>query len=134
MIEYAATIKSAQWDKDFPIEADLIYRQHVAPAVLDLEQEMKGNSFVRHLLDKAIHSKMLELTGALSATSLTVMFSHLNGLGDIAHLSLVAATSGLGAEALRIWMDTNQARSSAQHALEQNHLYFAYCANQMLAK
>jgi hypothetical protein len=134
MIEYSTTIKSAQWDTDFQLEADLIYRQHVVPAVLDLEQEMKANSFVRHLLDRAVHSKALELTGALSATSLTVMFSHLNGWGDIAQLGLAAAGSGLVGEAIRTWVDAKQKHSSTKDMIEQNHLYFAYRANQMLAK
>ncbi len=49
MISYSDSLQSMPWDNDFEKECDLLYDKEVAPALLEIEECTKDNSFIKNL-------------------------------------------------------------------------------------
>jgi hypothetical protein len=52
MLKFSKDIKDASWDDDFGLSAEIVFRPEVAPAILNIEQEVKGNRFMMELTDR----------------------------------------------------------------------------------
>ena len=50
--EYSETISSAQWSKDFEHEVNQVFIQKVEPAILDIEEQVKSNSYLKRLTSR----------------------------------------------------------------------------------
>jgi hypothetical protein len=129
MIKFSSQIESAPWDKDFPQDADQVFRSEVAPAVMALEEEEKSNSFLSKLTSK-VAEKSLQLGGAASASAaisaLAVRMLNLP-LADVAALAAGPAiiAGGVAYSAYREWKEQQQ-------ETEGNSLFFYYKAGTLL--
>jgi len=64
MIRFSAALKEAPWDDGFRTEAELILLQEVEPALKELDELIRENSYLRHLVDAVIGDRKT-LVGAL---------------------------------------------------------------------
>jgi hypothetical protein len=118
---YSRLIESAQWDTAFRQEADLIFREHVEPAVLEIEEGVKANRLVREIARRLAVSPVLPAaSSALGALVSTVAaFSPLAG----ACLGLVAGMGTLTYSAVEDWQERHR-------DIQRNQLYFYYGAGE----
>jgi hypothetical protein len=119
MLKFSKEIKNASWDDDFSRAAETVFRQEVAPAILEIEAAVESNRFMIELAQRIVPASGV----ALSALALS--------MSNLPHAALAAlsigvtATSAAVIQAFRGWADKRQ-------ATEQNHLYFYYKAGQFL--
>lgn len=119
MLKFSTEIKNASWDDEFGLDAETVFRQEVAPAILDLEEAVKSNRFLAEL------NQRLVPVGAVALSGLALSISNLPN-GALAALAIGGATaSATVIQAYRGWAEKRQ-------ATEQNHLYFYYKAGQFL--
>lgn len=123
IVQYSRQVQSAPWDKDFPIEANEVFVEHLAPAILEIEEACRSNSFLRKLLP-SLGEKPIEPLGA-PVMGLIVANS--------AHLSEILATGvGLvGGSALLAYRTYDSFKQERQR-IESNQLYFYYRVAQLL--
>lgn len=119
MIGYAKAIESAQWDETFRHEAEIMFRQHVEPAVLAIEEELRSNSLVGEILRKFLRSPILPS----SSSALGLFVSKLESFSPIlgAGFGLALGATVLTYDAFEEWRARNQ-------DVERNQLYFYYRA------
>lgn len=116
--EFSDEIAAAAWDADFPVEADRVYRQRVAPAVADIEEQVASVGYLRELV-----ARYAERPGQfvpLAAPALTVALTS----QDVLSQALAAVFTGLSvaanaAEAWRAWGD-------ARRDVRAQRLFFVY--------
>lgn len=66
VIAYSENIQSLPWDDDFEFECSTLYNREIAPAVLEIDELTKENSFMKNLFGKmAADGEFLKLTGGL---------------------------------------------------------------------
>lgn len=119
MIAFSAAIRSAPWDDEFAHEADLIYREKVAPAVVDLEEAVQSNRYARELVGRLVAQPIVpQRDGAVG-----LLVAQLGAFPALAHLAMALGT-GLGAVALAY--DTWRSTQDRASELEQNQLYYFY--------
>ena len=129
MINFSDQIESASWDKDFALDAERVFRSKIEPAVLELEDEEKSNSFLSKLTTK-VAEKSLQLGGAVSASgavsALAVRMLNLP-LTDVAALAAGPAivAGGVAYTAYKEWREK-------QKEIEGNSLFFYYKAGSLL--
>ena len=129
MIDFSDQIESASWDKDFALDAERVFRCKIEPAVMELEDEEKSNSFLSKLTAK-VAEKSLQLGGAVSASgaisALAVRMLNLP-LTDVAALAAGPAivAGGVVYTAYKEWRDK-------QKEIEGNSLFFYYKAGSLL--
>ena len=57
VMTYAESIKSASWDEDFSVEAELVFRQHIEPAVLEIEDSVRSSSSLLSMATRKVADK-----------------------------------------------------------------------------
>lgn len=119
MLKFSKDIKDASWDDDFGLSAEVVFRQEVAPAILNIEGEVKGNRF------------MMELTERLApfVTGASVLAVSMSNLPPPAVAALAIGGATVAATAIQAYRRWAEKRLKA----EQNHLYFYYQAGQLLS-
>ncbi len=124
VISYARAIETAQWDTGFMEEADLIFREKVAPAIQDIEDAVKSNKLLKALLARSTQSVTVPTSSALG-----LILSGVAAFSDIAGaaLGLSVGTAAVGAQAVQDWREKNQ-------EIERNQLYFYYRARGEIEK
>lgn len=124
MIKFSSGVKSASWDEDFVSDADQVFRREVEPAVLDIEEEIRANSFVAELTRKAVDAQAVLTGGSASALAVTTL-----GLPAIAALAVGGGVGGGKAayDAYREWNKNNR-------EVEQNQLFFYCKAGKLLSE
>lgn len=124
VISYARVIQSAQWDSDFQDEADLVFRERVAPAILEIEDAVKSNTLL-----KAFLSRSTETLTVPGSSTLGVILSGIAEFSQIAGAALgfAAGAAAVGASAIDDW----QAKTKD---IQGNQLYFYYRVGQSLQK
>lgn len=123
VISYAKEIRTASWESDFSVEADQVFREKVAPAVIALEEAVKSN---RSLAD--IATKKLSKEGIVASSFFSFVISQLPALSTFAKMSLMGAI--FGATAVR---DIIHELKEQNRNIEQNQVYFFYKAKQLLS-
>lgn len=122
MIGFSDSIKNASWDKDFPADAEGIFRRHVAPAILDLDEQVKSNTFISKFM-RELSTRSFQvgtaITGSATASALIAQMSNLP-LAQIATLAIPVIT--IGGVVYKAHDDWKSATQSA----EQNNLFFYY--------
>lgn len=120
MLRFSGNIKNASWDEEFDQSAELVFRQEVAPAILNIEAEVKSNRFMMELTERLVP------VGAAGVSVLAVAMSNLPS-SALAALALGGATvaSGTLVQAYRAYVKKRQ-------EIEQNNLFFYYKASQLL--
>jgi hypothetical protein len=125
MIQFSEKIKTASWDKDFPMEAEQVFYREVEPAVLDIEDAIRSNSYLATLVRKIADKPLLVPGGS----ALALVVSQLSFLPDIAALCL-----GIGTAASPVVYDVRREWRQKQQAIEQNSLFFYYGARERLTQ
>jgi hypothetical protein len=129
MIKFSTQIESASWDKDFPQDADQVFRSEVAPAILALEDEEKSSSSLNKLTVK-VAEKSIQVGGAVSASAaisaLAIRMLNLP-LVDVAALSVGPAivAGSVVYSAYQEWKEQQQTNKG-------NSLFFYYKAGSLL--
>jgi hypothetical protein len=121
MIEYSESINNAQWDQDFPSDAERVFREKVAPAILDLEEQVRENKYLRELIKSATNPATWLVT---VASQLALRMSNLH-LSELANLSILALIQGVNA--FYGW-------KGKALELSQNKLFFCYKAGTFLSE
>lgn len=125
IIRFTRDIQSASWDKEFPKEAEQVFREYVEPAVLDIEEACKSNRLIFRLLPDIVEKSAIPVStsalGLLLAEASQLPAIVVGGLGFTAGASAVALRS------VKEWREKNQ-------AIEGNQLYFYYKAEKLLSK
>ena len=125
IIGFSDDIKSTPWDKGFPIEADKIYHRDVKPAMLDIEEAIQSNNFMR-----TVAKKFKEKPTTLPATSLiTMAISQFSSLPEE-----LTASLGLGIGSASLLYEAYEEWKKNKKSAEQNNLYFYYGVGERLKK
>ncbi|MGA7732311.1 MAG: hypothetical protein WCD37_13710, partial [Chloroflexia bacterium] len=125
VIGFAERIKSAAWDSEFSSDAETLYRQDVAPAILDIEETVKANRELTALLPK-LSNESLTIVGG---SAIGWVISQLSALPEIARHTLGVGIPAaiLVSESMREWREKHR-------EVEHNQLYFYYKTKTMLAR
>jgi hypothetical protein len=119
MLKFSREIKHASWDNDFSLAAESIFRQELAPAILNIEEEIRSNRFLMELAQRLVPA------AGVGLSALAVSMSNLPNAA-LAALAM-GATAGTATiiQAYREWAEKRRAAT-------QNQLYFYYKAGQLL--
>lgn len=124
MLEFSDEIRSAAWEKAFPLECEMIFMKRVAPSILEIEEAVRSNKRLRVFTETFIQEK-----GLLAISSLGLVLASANNLTATVSQFLPPAAAGtviLGKSEL-----THQKRRGE---IEQNQLYFYYKAGELLRR
>ncbi|HVG32089.1 MAG TPA: hypothetical protein VM911_03385 [Pyrinomonadaceae bacterium] len=124
VIGFSDNIKDAAWDENFSFDAEQVFNRDVAPAILNIEDEIKSNSYLKELARKWFDKSLL-LTGG-SALTLAV--------SNLPVPSLAALAVGVTYNTITAFYDTNKEWRAKQQAVERNNMYFYYKAGKMLSE
>lgn len=123
IIEFSESLRTAAWDEEFPLEAEQVFHRDVAPAVLDIEEEVRSNRSLLSLLNRGLRKPAA--TGGI----ITVALSQLSALPELALYASLGGTV-LATSSVLLSMINDYKEESKQ--LEQNQLYFYYRAGKLL--
>lgn len=121
--DFSKEIEFAAWDKDFPMEADILFTQKIAPAIQEIDEASKANSYIWELTSKAFPT-------AVTISTLAPIAAAIASGGDL--MVLLTAAAGLIKTTLSVrgtWMEKKRSQQ-----IEGNKLYFYYDAKQRMRK
>ncbi len=123
IIKFSADVQSASWDKEFPKDAERVFREHVEPAVLDIEDAVKSNRLLFRLIPDLVDKSVVPA----SASALALLLAQASQLPSIVAggLGLAAGASTTALRSVHEWNKENQ-------TIQSNQLYFYYQAGKML--
>jgi len=119
ILKFSGDIKNAGWDEDFGEDAERVFRQNVAPAIVDLEDAVESNSFLIEIANRIVPA------GAVAASALALSISNLPNAA-LAALGI----GGVVGTATIVQAYTGWAEK--QRTAKQNQLYFYYRTGQLL--
>jgi hypothetical protein len=119
IIKFSRDIESASWDKDFLIEADQIFIEHVQPAILDIEEACRANKFLSSLLPNLVDKPLLVATSALG-----IVLAGASQSPEIIAAGFALGGVAVGLRTVQEWQKKNQ-------EIKRNHLYFYYKASKL---
>jgi hypothetical protein len=125
LIKFSETIKSAAWEKDFPADADNIFRRDVAPAILDIEDSTKSNKLVVAII-RGLTEKPLTVP---SGSAIGLAISTFSGLPEALTMSI-----GASAAASTVIFDAYKAWTEKNLHVQQNAMYFYYRASKKIER
>lgn len=121
MIKFSEDMKSAAWDADFQDDVATIFYRDVAPAILDIEEQVKSNKQLLPLANK--------LLGDLGTGTLVAILVSQAQVPDV-----LAQALGVGVGGLRVAQNVRDTWKEKQSKVEQNQLFFYYRAGKLLKK
>jgi hypothetical protein len=123
MLRFSDSIKAAPWDKDFAPEVQTLIDREVEPAIVEIEDAVRSNSYLTQVLLR-VADKPLTLAGG---SALAIAVSQAEALSALAAqgLGLTAAAAINVASAHREWKER-------QREVHSNELYFYYRARKRL--
>ncbi len=119
MIKYSSEIKNAPWDKEFPFDAETVFRRDIEPAILDIEDSVKSNNYLSKLVRKAADKPL----SIVSGSALGLLMSPLSELP-----ALLTTSMGLAASASLVAYDVYKDWKESVTKTQQNNLFFYYKA------
>jgi hypothetical protein len=124
LIGFSEEMKNAPWDNDFPVEADQVFHQRVAPAILEIEEQVKQTQSLANFASRLINKPLA------SGGSLSVVISQAFALPDLASTALtMGGLTSSGATAIMEYREIWKERRD----IERNQLYFYYKAGKLLS-
>ena len=132
MLEFAQSVALCPWDSSFNSEITMLFDKDIAPAILDIEEATKNNSFVRNLGKKFFNDE-----GAWKSTGGIVLSILTSGIFANFMSALIANSVPVITSASIVGAKTYQAFSeykSEKQNIEGKDLYFYYKAGKMLKK
>jgi hypothetical protein len=124
IIQFSRDAQSAAWDKEFSKEAEQVFREHVEPAVLDIEEACRSNKLLLRILPTLAEKPAVPLTTSV----LALMLAQASQLPEmvVGGLSVAAGVSAATLRSVQEWRERNR-------EIEGNQLYFYYKAGKMLS-
>jgi hypothetical protein len=125
MASFSDSIKAAQWDVDFPVEAEALFYREVEPAVTEIEEAIKSNRFLKELANRVLDKPItLPATSALGI-----------GLGQLHLLPAIASAAfGTTIGAAHMVGGAYQTWQEKTKTVERNQLFLYYRARQRLTE
>lgn len=132
VLSYGESIQSLPWDDDFEYECSMLYNKDVAPAVQEIDELSRENSFIRNLTGKVVSDeKFLEsvpgLVMSVAAAGIIPSFTD-----AISVDTAILATGGAWA-AQKIVAAYNEHQDKKKE-ISKKDLYFYYKAGKRLSK
>jgi hypothetical protein len=124
MLDLSSRMSNAAWDEAFPEEADILAVREVEPAVLEIEEQVQANKYLRQLLSD-IADKPVMPVGGTFLSLVVAPATHLPPL--FAHALLGGSVAGLTA------LNTYRNWREEQLKIEGNQFYFYYGVRQRLS-
>lgn len=118
MVELGNAIESAAYEDGFSEEVDEIYRSRVEPAILDLEEAVHSNSYLRVLVGEVV-------SDAKAILAATITF----GVAQSADLPTLLAG---GAAVVPAIAAAGVKHRQASTGIKKNEMYFLYQTNLLL--
>lgn len=125
MIKYSEEIKHEVWEEEFINDAEKIFLREIEPAILDIEEAVKSNKYLSHLVTGLLNKPMV----IPSTSGLGVLISSLSNFPKFsaAALGLIAGTGLIAYNAYKEWEEKSDQLKRAQ-------LYFYYKTGNLLNK
>ena len=125
IIQFCENIRSAQWDRDFPSDAEEVFYRDVGPAILDIEEAVKSNKLLSSILRKFVDEPVALLPGSI----FSIVLSQFSSMPDEIALSL-----GIAISSAAIVYDAYDEWKEKQREIEKNQLYFYHQAQKKLSR
>ncbi len=120
MIELGKLVESAAYEEGFADQVDELFRVEVEPALLEIEEQVRANSYLRVLVGEIVGDTKTLLAGVL-------------GVG-IAHAADVPQlVAGAGAAVGQAMAKAAWEKHSREGKISEHELYFLYRTEQLLA-
>ncbi len=132
MLRYTDNIQSLPWDKSFESECYLLYDKEIAPAILEIDELTRDNSFIKNLgikvlTDESIWQNIGGLVISIAAAGAIASFSD-----AIATDAAILTTGGTWA-ASKIANTFNEYRKNIKD-INRKDLYFYYKAGKRMSR
>lgn len=125
IITYSRSIASSAWEPSFASEAELVFREQVEIAVLEIEEQVASNTLI-----KTIMRKVTDPTAVIVPASASVLGVVVSTAGDVSHL--LGQTAGYAAGAALFAKAVADELRADRDNLERHKLYFYYGARHEL--
>jgi len=119
--QFSESIENAIWDDDFDSDVEHVYRKGVAPAVLEIEESLKQNTFCKHFFKKET---------AAQACAVPIVSAAL--LGSIESVSDLFPVLLPSVSAAAVFATTWHAMKQEKLNIEKNKMFFFYKAGDKL--
>ena len=132
MISYSDTLQTMPWDKDFEAECSMLYDQEVAPAITEIDERSRDNSFLKNLggklfMDKDFMTTAGQLAISVAAGGVIQKFAETGSMDP----ALVTAGGVWAAQKLKSAYDEY---AEKKKEIQRKDLYFYYQAGKKLSK
>ncbi|GHU75038.1 hypothetical protein AGMMS49992_18170 [Clostridia bacterium] len=123
-LKYTRSIQEIPWSNDFSIEATLLFDSEVSPAIYEIEEMTKENSFIKNLRSKIFSDKdTLSVLGGLAVGI---------SAAGVLQSATSAIVAGGGAVLLSKIMQTISEYVQTRDVIRKKDLYFYYRAAKKL--
>jgi hypothetical protein len=119
---FSESVDAAPWDEDFVMDTEKVFRQKVEPAVLEIEDAVRRDSYLRELISSLGKKEILLPTSGLGIL--------LSSLGNF-HKGVAAGLGVAVGVALAAW-EAAEKRRQTTAILEAKQMYFYYHAGASL--
>jgi hypothetical protein len=138
MLGFSSQINSMPWDKNFAPECQMLFDKDVAPAILEIEEKTKENTFVKNLGHQILGDENAWKTAGgicVSIAASGVIQSFTEVASSDVSTYLTASTLAVPAVALtqKIY-NAHTEYSTQKKSIEHSDLYFYYKAGKKLEK
>ena len=121
MMQFSEKITSAPWEADFLHKAREIILRDIEPAVLELDEEIRSNKYLKILTRKVLDRPLALAGGSALALGVSKLADIPQLLGYSAGLGTAVASGALAYDAFHEWRERYA-------ELEKNQLFFYYKA------
>jgi len=124
MVSYSKQIRNLAIDRDFRKDSESLIMSNITPAILEIEEQVKSNSYIGRLVKTATTEPLV----VAPSSGLGVLVSALSALPILSSIGLgVAAGAAVSlAKSAHDW-------SARKQEIEKNQLYFYYKAGKLIA-
>jgi len=131
VLSYAESIQSLPWDDDFEYKCSMLYDKDVAPAVQEIDELSRENSFVRNLTGKIASDE--RLWESVPGLAISVAAGFIPSFTDAISADTAILATG-GAWAAQKIVATYKEHQEKKREISKKDLYFYYKAGKRLSK
>lgn len=130
MLEYNKEIQSMPWDDTFKHESYMLYQQHIAPSILELDEMTKENKFIKNLSYNLLtDDSFIKGTGGLIIS--IVAAGAISSFMDAVSTDTAILSTG-GTYAASKIAKTFKEYNEKQNEVKKKDMYFYYKAGNVL--
>ena len=129
IVSISADIEAAPWTRDFWHDVEQVFRKQVEPALLDIEEAIRSNGYLRALVSRFADAEKIASASAKFAalpSALSIFYAD-----HKAFLLAISAIAGLTPVALNAFETLYQVRQKRDE-VTKNQLFFYYEAKRKL--